>query len=156
MKRLYILSLFILPFVSHAQNLPVVIEADSGVVGSDYKVLEENSVRYVTPGTDMLNGSYPGNETKTITYSVKFAEPGVYHFYAKIRVGTGNYNDDSYFLARNFGVVSPTNVNDWYTVNGLAPVGHTSSLDIVTGGGNAGTLVWKWVNISRFINAQSP
>lgn len=153
---IYILSLFILSVVSQAQNLPVVIEAESGVPGSDYKVLEENSVRYVTPDTDMLNGSYPGNVSKIITYNVQFTEPGAYHFYAKIRVGTGGYDDDSYFLARNFGDVSVTNVNDWYTVNGLAPVGHTSSLDVVTGGGNAGTMVWKWVNISRFINAQSP
>jgi len=55
-----------------------------------------------------------------------------------------------FFYANGFGIKSPTTSTDWILVNNLANVGFTLATDTVTGGGSAGTQVWKWINLSQF------
>lgn len=158
MKKLFVFVLIIFGStgLTTAQDLAVVLEAEQAELGTDYESVEENDIIYVRPGSDLIDGSFPGDDAKMITFTVTFTEAGNWHLYAKIRVGSGNYNDDSFFLARDFGLASPVNADDWHVVNGLVPVGHTQADEVVTGAGDAGQSVWKWVNISAFINAQSP
>jgi xylan 1,4-beta-xylosidase len=158
MQKLTFSIIIILLFNSllQAQNLPVVIEAESGVLGSDFEIVDEGDLRFVRPKTDLANGSYPGNDSKIITFSVPFPETGTYHIYARIRVGAGTYNDDSFYLGKSFGTISPTSSDGWHLVNGLVPVGHNSPDEVVTGVGNVGVSAWKWVNISAFLNAENP
>ncbi|MBN2806828.1 MAG: family 43 glycosylhydrolase [Prolixibacteraceae bacterium] len=151
---LFILLLF--PHFLMAQNLPVVIEAESGALGSDYEMIDEGDLRFVRPKSDLANGSYPGNDSKVITFSLPFTETGTYHVYARIRVGEGSYNDDSFYLGKTFGSISATSSDGWHLVNGLVPVGHNSPDEVVTGAGNVGVSAWKWVNISAFLNADNP
>lgn len=139
-----------------AQNLPVVIEAESGTLGSDFEVVDEGNLCYVRPMTDLANGAYPGNDSKIITFSIPFAETGSYHIYARIRVGEGTYNDDSFYLGKTFGSISATSSDGWHLANGLVPVGHNSPDEVVTGVGSVGVSAWKWVNLSAFLNAENP
>lgn len=153
---LIVLIFFALNGFVNAQNLPVVLEAESAQLGSDYEVVTEGDITFVRPKTDKLNGNYPGDDTKVITFSVPFVEAGDYHIYAKLRVGSGNYDDDSFFLSKVFGETSPDNADDWYIVNGLVPVGFSNKTDVVTGGGSVGSENWKWINISQYYSADSP
>lgn len=89
-----------------AQNLPVVLEAESGQLGSDFEVIDEDGVTFVRPETDYLDASSPGADSKVITFKVPFVETGTYEVYAKLRVGSENYNDDSFFLSKYFGCCS--------------------------------------------------
>lgn len=158
MKKSVFLSLMFLLFSVGlmANNLPIVLEAELGVLGSDFEVLEDNGLTYVTPKTDLANASCPGNDSKVITFSVPFSETGTYSIYVKVRVGSGNYNDDSFYLSKGFGNIDPTDAEAWYLVNGMVPVGHSIPDEIVTGGGNVGQETWKWINISQFLNIESP
>lgn len=126
MKKRLNLFLFFLMFAGlvQAQNRPIVLEAEKAFLGSDFEVLEEGTMQFVRPKTDFKNGNFPGDSSKVITFSVRFPKMGYYQLYAKIRVGNGNYSDDSFFVGRNFGMLSDTTASDWHIVNGLAPVGH--------------------------------
>ena len=152
----FLMSLFFSIGLSAINNLPVVINAESGQLGSDYQIFTENGITYVTPKTDVANSTCPGNDTKLITFSVPFVETGNYNVYIRVRVGSGSYSDDSFYLGKSFGTLSSTKDTDWYMVNGIVPVGHTVGTDVVTGAGTVGNLVWKWINISKYINSQSP
>lgn len=158
MKKRLNLFLFFLMFAGlvQAQNRPIVLEAEKALLGSDFEVLEEDAVQFVRPNTDLKDGNFPGDSSKVITFSVRFPKVGYYQLYAKIRVGSSNYSDDSFFLGRNFGMLSDTTATDWHIVNGLAPVGHNLDTEVVTGAGNVGEMAWKWVNISQFLNAENP
>lgn len=68
--------MLLLPCILSAQGLPVVLEAENGLLDSDFNVVEEFGVRFIRPETNFMNGSYPGSETKIATYSVQFAEIG--------------------------------------------------------------------------------
>jgi Beta-xylosidase len=140
----------------NAANLPVVMQAEAGQSGSDFQVLEENGVTFVRPSTDVANSGCPGNDTKVITFTVPFTETGNYQVYVRVRVGSGGYSDDSFYLGKGFGLLSSTTADSWYIVNGIVPFGYTASTDVVTGAGSAGTLTWKWINISQYLNSQSP
>jgi Beta-xylosidase len=150
-KRFFIVFLTgLIASLSIFAQKPVVMEAELAGLGSDFEILTENGITYVRPSTNLINGSFPGNETKIITFSVPFVETGEYEMYIRVRVGSGGYDDDSFFLGKTFGALSPTIADNWDIVNGIVPTGHTVSTDVVTGAGNAGQQVWKWINISQF------
>ena len=81
-----------------------------------------------------------------------FPTATTYQLYARVRIGAGGANDDSLLYAASFGQKSVTNNSDWVVVNNTVSVGFTNSTDVVTGGGTAGTGVWKWINLSKFTN----
>ncbi|MFA9391119.1 MAG: family 43 glycosylhydrolase [Prolixibacteraceae bacterium] len=153
---LFFLVVFLLNGIGKAQNLPLVVEAESAQLGSDFEIVEEGDITFVRPKTDKLSGDFPGDETKIITFFIPFIDIDTYEVYAKIRVGSENYNDDSFFLSPNFGETAPDNAAAWYIVNGLVPVGFSDSTDIVTGEGSVGIETWKWINISKFYLAENP
>ncbi len=126
----------------------VKFEAESGTLGSDFAV-SNGSPFYITITTDGA-GNNPGSAARMATYSVTLPLAGTYQLYAHVRVGSGGFNDDSMFFGNGFGGQNPLTNSDWILVNGLANVGFTNSTDIVTGGGSAGTGVWKWINLSQF------
>jgi len=127
----------------------VKFEAESGTLGSDWAISNSSSPVYITITTQNA-GNYPSNATRVATYTVAFPTAGTYQLYAHVLVGPGGGSSDSLFYGNGFGAKNPTNSSDWILVNGLFNVGFTASSSVVTGGGTAGTGVWKWINLSQF------
>ncbi len=125
------------------------IEAESGTLGSEFAISNSSSPVYITDPTDG-SGYNPGSAARVASYTLVFPCGGTYELYARVRVGSGTYGDDSLFCGNGFGVKNPTNDSDWVMVNGFAGSGFTAYASIVTGGGTAGSGVWKWINLSQF------
>ena len=142
--------LLLLNLILVAQSNPIVIEAESGTLGSDYTTGIDGDITYVEPQTNFASTSNPGNDTKVITLSVTFTQAGTYELYIKLRVGSATYDDDSFYLGNGFGTKSSTTDVDWIMVNMLAAAGYTVLTDVVNESGGAGSEVWKWVNLSVF------
>ncbi|MGI4741345.1 MAG: endo-1,4-beta-xylanase [Janthinobacterium lividum] len=135
-----------------AQTVATTLEAESGIAGADWAAPATNAgATYVTINpAATLNASSPGSAARVITYSVTFPTSGFYDLYARILVGPGAANDDSFFYASSFGAKSPTTSADWVNMNGLSAAGYTAPSDLVQGAGVAGGGVWKWINLSKF------
>jgi endo-1,4-beta-xylanase len=158
MKKTYyiliILSLLI-PQLTQGQDLPVIVQAESGSLGSDFRIVDTLGARAVTVKTN-LTTSNPGNNNRVITYQVTFPDSGSYDLYARVMVGKNTWDDDSYFYANGFGIKDPANNADWIRANGLALLGYTNSLDLVGGAGIATNGVWKWINMSMYFGDSPP
>ncbi len=148
-----VLTMFI-SIASFAQSF-VKVEAEAGVKGLEWAIgnIGTDVIVYVTTNG---GGGSPGSAARVITYTVTFPQPGTYNLYARIRVGAGGFNDDSYFYGNGFGVKDVANDADWTLVNGLASAGFTAGSDIVRGPGSAGSNVLKWVNMSEFNGGETP
>lgn len=142
--------------VINAQNMPVIIEAEAATPGSDFEVKTENNVTFIAPKTDFNNASYPGIADKVVAFSVTFNTPGQYKLYARIRIGSGEFNDDSFFYGNGFGTKDPANGDDWVTCNGLVTPGFSFDDQIVDGEGSSGAGIWKWVSLSDFTGGEAP
>ncbi|MGI4742228.1 MAG: endo-1,4-beta-xylanase [Janthinobacterium lividum] len=169
-------------FTLLAQNAPVVVQAESGtsttptVTGAtvgDWAVATSTATStvpaatYVTTKTDVsaytattspgggVGASAPATAARVLTYAVTFPGDGVYDLYARVWVGSGGASDDSYYTPSSFGTKSPVTGADWINDNNLNNAGYTSSNGLAVDGGNGGgtTLVWKWVNMSKFNGA---
>ena len=127
---------------------PVIVEAESGQLGNSFSDMQDGDVSYITTTVNHTSTSSPGDTSRMATYQVTFNSPGYYYLYARLRVGPNNWDDDSFFYARGFGVKSDTASADWVFVNGLAGAGWSDSSDIVYEPGTLGSNVWKWVNVS--------
>jgi endo-1,4-beta-xylanase len=135
--------------IVQAGKKPIIVEAESGNVGSNYSVLNDGNITYVTPKTNWTSLTNPGDSSRMITYQVPFADSGSYNLFARVRVGSGGYNDDSFFYGHGFGIKNDTSSTDWYMVNGLAGAGFTDPATYVDGPGSLGNSVWKWINITK-------
>ena len=133
----------------NAGKLPVIVEAESGVGGSNFPMLQDGPVSYVAVATNFITGGSPGDTSRMITYQVTFADSGKYNLYARLRVGAAGFDDDSFFYGNGFGSKRDTAVADWIIVNGVASAGFSNAADVVDGPGNLGTGVWKWVNLKN-------
>ncbi len=149
-------------FVSlFAQNFAM-LEAESGTPGTEFTTVTQTGVTFISASSDLVASGNPGTTNRVVTYSVTFPMAGTYQLYARLRVGSGGANDDSYFYGNGFGVkpVAATGTaadNNWILVNNLNNVGDTTANSIVTGSGSvAANNVWKWVNISLFNGGESP
>lgn len=129
--------------------LPITIEAESGELGVNYVQKTSDELTYIAISKDYTGQSYPEGPASMATYQVDFSVAGTYHLYAKMRVGSGGYNDDSFFAGKGFGEKNETDGADWVMVNGLGGAGFASSTDVVDGPGVAGSEIWKWVNITQ-------
>ncbi|REL38121.1 T9SS C-terminal target domain-containing protein [Rhodohalobacter sp. SW132] len=134
------------------QRVPVIVEAESGELGDEWEVLEDGGTTYIVITTDFNettgSAAYPG-ENRTASYTVSFPAEGDYDLYARVRVGAGNFDDDSFFEPHGFGEKDPSNAEDWFNVNGLAAAGYDDPDAVVRDAGGLGSEVWKWVNVSR-------
>ena len=63
----------------NAGKKPVIVEAESGNVGSSYAILKDGIVTYVTPETNWVSLVSPGDSSRTIKYQVTFADSGYYN-----------------------------------------------------------------------------
>ncbi|HMP83827.1 MAG TPA: hypothetical protein PKA41_14100, partial [Verrucomicrobiota bacterium] len=128
----------------------ITFQAESGTLGANFGGGTDGAVQYITISTDTVNSGNPGNTNRMATYTLNFPEPGTYNLFARMRVGAGDANDDSFFYGNGFGVKSPTSDGDWILVNSVNAGGFTNPGDIVTGSGSAGNQLWKWVNLSEY------
>ncbi len=152
------LSLALVASAALAQDEPVIIEAESGSLGSQFAVRTDpaTGAQYVTI-LSTIGGGNPTVADRVITYTVTFPGAGVYELYARVFVGPQTFNDDSFYYANGFGVKNPASDADWILANGLAAaVGFTNPTDKVTGGGIAQNNVWKWVKLSAFDGGEPP
>jgi hypothetical protein len=135
----------------------VPFQAESGVLGSDWNTLTTAGVDYVTSKTDVLNAGFPGDPSKVISYTVTFDKPGTYDLYAKVWVGAGGANDDSFYYGKGFGSMnSLADNNEWVTSNNLGGVGYTVQTDVVGIAGTVGSGQWKWLNLSKYNGGETP
>jgi glucuronoarabinoxylan endo-1,4-beta-xylanase len=129
-------------------------EAESGVLGADYSITNNGGVTWIKILSNGTNES-PGNDARVATFTVNFPAAGTYDLFARVRVGSGGANDDSFFCANGFGSKSSVNAADWIRYNNLNVGGFTNSDDQVSGTGSVGIGVWKWINLSEFVNGSS-
>lgn len=134
---------------ANAGKLPVIVEAESGKLGSNYQVLKADNVTYINPKTNWTNIGNPGDTIRIATYQVTFADSGYYNLFARVRVGPNGYDDDSFFYGNGFGVKNDTSNSDWIMINGLASSGFSDPAAWVDGPGSLGNNVWKWVNVTK-------
>ena len=152
---LSILLLMTLGILAQAQNEPILFEAESGTLGAEFTTLEESGITYITILTNGV-AQFPESAARVATYTVNFPSAGTYDLYARIRVGSGGADDDSFFYGNGFGVKNPTQADDWQRMNNLYAVGFTVENQYVTGGGSAQSNVWKWINLSEFTGDETP
>ena len=156
------LSVLLLPFSMlaaelRAQNAPVAQQAETGTLGPDWTSPTQAGVQYVTVvPTATINSQNPGTAARVITYSVTFPGPGSYDLYARVRIGSGAANDDSFFYGNGFGSKLPADDTNWITVNQLSGVGYTGATEVVAGAGGGQQQVWKWLNLSAFNGGEAP
>jgi len=133
---------------------PVVIEAESGVAGANFLEAKDGDITYITTTQNFSESmANPADTIRMVRYNATFQDSGHYSLFARLRVGSGTFNDDSFFAGKGFGEKSSTSDADWVFVNGLAAAGFSAATDIVKDPGTAGSEVWKWVNISNFASA---
>ena len=128
---------------------PVTVEAESGIIGSDFAVQESGDITYVTATESFSGSASPEDSIRTITYQVEFQDSGSYNLFARIRVGAETFDNDSFFAGKGFGSKDDTSASDWVFVNGLASGGFSGESDVVSGLGTVGSETWKWVNITQ-------
>ena len=149
LKEFVLLFLILAGLSVYGQNEPIVIEAESGTLGSDYQTLTDGDVTYITPSTDYLKpASQPNDASKVASFSVIFPEAGTYKLFMRIRIGSANFDDDSFYYANGLGTKDPASGDDWITCNGLVAAGYTVLKDVVQDVGDAGQEVWKWLALS--------
>ena len=147
---IYVLGL--IPIYAFAQNstenAPIIIEAESGKLGSGFSIVQDADVNYITAKANFAGQASPDDAIRIVYYDVTFKYPGYYKLFARVRVGTDGFSDDSFFSGKGFGQKVLNNGDDWVLINGLAAAGFSSSADVVEEMGVLGSEIWKWVNIS--------
>jgi len=149
--RSYLLTISILVLIfnnSVADDLPVIVEAESGTLGANYSIQTEGDVTFIFPDSTLINAGNPANIHRIASYTFNFTDAGTYKLFARVKVGPENFNDDSFFYGNGFDEKNPTSDDDWIFINGLATAGFTISNDVVEGQGDAATEVWKWISLS--------
>ena len=112
----------------------VVVESESGSLGTNFLAGNSSGTVYIS-NTNNNTASTPGIVGRVASYNVTFPEAGTYDLYARIRVGPGMANDDSFLYANGFGAKSLGSTADWVLCNNLWNVGYTNPADAVAGGG---------------------
>ena len=138
------------PRAGYAQQVPAVIEAESGTVGSEFTIGADGTINYIGI-TATVGGDNPTNANRTASYSVTFPAAGTWELYVRLRVGpTADPapNDDSLYYGSAFGPRNAAAGGDWTTANNLWNIGFTTPTDRVVGGGTATTGVYKWIKLS--------
>ena len=130
------------------ENIPIIIEAESGKLGTGFSIVQDADLKYITAKVNFTGQASPDDAIRIASYDVTFKYPGYYKLFARVRVGVDGFSDDSFFSGKGFGQKVTTNGDDWVFINGLAAAGFSSSNDVVEEMGVAGSEIWKWVNIS--------
>ncbi len=157
LKKLIITFLFAAAALAplQAQNLPIIVEAESGTLGASFTTGTSQGANYITINST-LGGSNPSIADRVATYTVTFPSAGTYDLYARILVGPATFNDDSMYYASSFGAKDPANSANWILANNLDPVGYNTPTDLVLGAGTVANGPWKWIKLSAFNGGASP
>ena len=138
-----------IPVTSFAQTEPVIVEAESGLLGANIATGVDGAVTFVTT---TVNWTTAPAAPDIGTYTVTFPAAGNYELYARYSVGLGGPttdgpNDDSWYFGQGFGEKVPEQANQWALQND-SNTGFTNPAATVLNGGNAGVNVFKWVKIT--------
>jgi len=131
------------PVVTLAQ-VPVVVEAESGTLGSPTNLTTgTDATAGVTYLTVLPAGNSGANPTadRVATYQVTFPAPGNYALYVRFQAGPNVGNDDSFYLPTGFNTT--TSWSGAYNTSS-GGVAASSTASTVPVGGSAGTGIWKW------------
>ncbi|MDA3928750.1 MAG: endo-1,4-beta-xylanase [Prolixibacteraceae bacterium] len=128
---------------------PIIVEAESGLLGSNFSTSIVGDITYITTNADFSGQSNPENSNSIATYQVAFVDTGSYQVFARVRVGSGSYSDDSFFGAIGFGEKDFANGDGWLMINGLAGAGFNGTKDVVLELGSVGSEEWKWINLTK-------
>lgn len=150
-----LIGLFLTLGLKGQNEIPVVFEADSGTVGTDFTILEESGVRFVRVDSNGT-GQAPLFSDRIITFNVTFPDSGNYDLYCRIRIGAGGADDDSYFYGNGFGTKDTTDANQWIRANNIWGIGYSEANAVVDGLGATATNTWKWINLSEYTGDESP
>ncbi|HTU64481.1 MAG TPA: endo-1,4-beta-xylanase [Steroidobacteraceae bacterium] len=123
-----------------AQTAPVIVEAESGALGSSLTTATAGSVTYITTTENAAVNPTP---SRTATYNVTFPAAGTYELYVRILTGPNSGNDDSFYVGNGFN----TSTN-WSAAYNTSTGGFTNPNDTVLTGGGAGQNVYKWVKLT--------
>jgi endo-1,4-beta-xylanase len=154
-RRIFFLLIFTSCILLNAQNVPVIIEAENGILGDEFNTLTDGDVTYVTPLNDNPALS-PGVAGRVITFNVNFTDSGTYRLFFRIRVGSGAGSDDSYFYGNGFGTKDAASDPDWITCNQMNVAGFSIPSDVVEGQGAAINQIWKWICVSDYAGYDPP
>lgn len=148
------------PSVLLAQTTPVIVQAESGTVGAAFKLTTQGPDTYITIAPT-VGGGNPATPDRVATYTVTFPAAGTYELYARLRVGSGTFSNDSMYYGNGFGAKSvstdTSSDGDWILVNNLAnAVGYSLPSDKVVDGGDATNGVFKWVKLSVYNGGEPP
>lgn len=117
-------------------------------VGSDAGALGGQDI--TGSNFDSVSGSPTGNPgvaARVASYDVSFAAADTYDLYARVFVGPGQGNDDSFFYGNGFGSKSVSTDGsadgDWITVNGISPT------ETDPNGDNYPDGEYFWINLSQ-------
>ncbi|WP_133274298.1 endo-1,4-beta-xylanase [Hymenobacter radiodurans] len=164
LRRLsFLLTALAITLTAYGQNAPVTLQAEAGTLRATSTPAAITFLTEASTGTgfirvvgdlvrDANNGaSSPNADSRVLTYTVTFPGPGVYDLYARARVGSGNFDDDSYYVPNSFGTRSASDASQWRIANGLAGGGYTTATDVVSASGPGGASnTWRWFRISAF------
>lgn len=140
--------LVFVPLSAVAQTEPIVIEAESGTIGSVYSTGTLDGATYVTIINDSPGFGPPQTADGAMTYTVTFPSAGNYELYARFRVGPQGGSDDSFFVGNGFG--DQVGTTAWTLINQVDGGGYTAADDTVRNGGPATTGVFKWFKLTGF------
>lgn len=152
-NKILIPVIFIYLFLAgiYGQDNAIPIQAENAdSLGSDFKIVTEGDVTFITPSTDFAGTTNPGTSDKVAVYKITFAAAGTYDLYVRLRVGPNHYDDDSFYFANSFGNRPPDVDSVWVRVNGI-DYGATGPNEYVVGPdeNTAGFEVFKWINASE-------
>src|ERR1700741_3262573 len=92
-----------LPVTAMAQA-PVIVEAETGTLGSRLSVGTLNGVTYITG----LNGTVNPTADRVASYQVTFPSAGNWDLYLRVRLGPEVGNDDSFYIPNGFNSLNWT------------------------------------------------
>ncbi len=160
MKKLYFLVIvahvLVINLTVLGQGEPIILEAEDADVGSEFNILTDGDITYITIGTDVVNTGNPGRSERVLTFEVTFPDSGYYDFYARVRVGYAADNDDSFFYGTDFGTMDVESDDDWIRVNNISGIGFSEPDEYVYGVGGAPNGEWKWMNFSENTGDETP
>ncbi len=137
--------------LAQASTEPIIVEAASGDLGTDWLVETSGGVEYITIADNGPTFLRPGLPERVATYELTFPAAGNYHLFIRVRVGADTFDADSLFVGNGFGEKDPEANEDWINVNGFAAaVGYDQPDQWVVEGGALTSQVWKWVLVNRF------
>jgi endo-1,4-beta-xylanase len=128
---------------------PIIVQAESGQLGASVMRVTDamdSSITYVTAGVNVTDAPADLSDSRVSSQVVEFPAAGTYQIYARVRIGPGGGDDDSFFINTATNGAAPT----WANINGISgwdvaggPRYQESGL-VSTRGGNSAPGVWRW------------